>query len=35
MKIKSLAFQLAEQFDCGNEPQKRIRENFRGIGYEF
>ena len=34
MKIKSLTFQLAEQFARGNELQQRIRENFKGIGYE-
>lgn len=35
MKIKSLAFQLAEQSACRNELQERIRENLKGIGYEF
>jgi predicted DsbA family dithiol-disulfide isomerase len=30
-----LPAQLAEQFTRGNELQERIRENLKGIGYEF
>lgn len=30
-----LPAQMAEQFARGNELQKRIRENLKGIGYEF
>ncbi|HAE85542.1 MAG TPA: hypothetical protein DCG78_03410 [Anaerolineaceae bacterium] len=30
-----LMAQLAEQFARGNELQERIRENLKGIGYEF
>ena len=34
-KMNALTTQLAEQFDRGNELQQRIRENLKGIGYEF
>jgi len=34
-KMNALTAQLAEQFARGNELQKRIRENLKGIGYEF
>jgi len=34
-KMNALTAQLAEQFAHGNELQERIRENLKGIGYEF
>ncbi|MHC1783820.1 MAG: type I restriction-modification system subunit M [Anaerolineaceae bacterium] len=34
-KMKALTSQLAEQFIRGDELQDRIRENLKGIGYEF
>jgi type I restriction enzyme M protein len=34
-KMTALTAQLAEQFAKGNELQERIRENLKGIGYEF
>lgn len=34
-KMSTLTTQLAEQFARGNELQQRIRENLKGIGYEF
>lgn len=34
-KMNVLTAQLAEQFARGNELQGRIRENLKGIGYEF
>jgi type I restriction enzyme M protein len=34
-KIKALTSKLAEQFAKGNELEKTIRENLKGIGYEF
>ncbi len=34
-KMAVLTEQLAEQFTKGNELQKHIRENLKGIGYEF
>jgi type I restriction enzyme M protein len=34
-KMSALTAQLAEQFARGNELQGRIRENLRGIGYDF
>ena len=34
-KMAALTSQLAEQFARGEELQKRIRENLKGIGYEF
>jgi type I restriction enzyme M protein len=34
-KMNALTTQLAEQFARGNELQQRIRENLKGIGYEF
>ena len=34
-KMNVLTAKLAEQFSRGNELQERIRENLRGIGYEF
>lgn len=34
-KMKALTTQLAEQFARGNKLQLRIRENLKGIGYEF
>lgn len=34
-KMAELTAQLAEQFAKGNELQERIRENLKGIGYEF
>jgi type I restriction enzyme M protein len=34
-KMNALTAQLAEQFARGNELQQRIRENLKGIGYEF
>jgi type I restriction enzyme M protein len=34
-KMNVLTAQLAEQFTRGNELQERIRENLKGIGYEF
>lgn len=34
-KMNTLTAQLAEQFARGNELQQRIRENLKGIGYEF
>ena len=35
MIMKSLIAQFSEQFARGNELQQRIRENLKGIGYEF
>ena len=34
-KMNALTALLAEQFSRGNELQQRIRENLKGIGYEF
>ncbi len=34
-KMSALTAQLAEQFARGNELQERIRENLKGIGYDF
>lgn len=34
-KMKALTSKLAEQFAKGNELEKTIRENLKGIGYEF
>ena len=34
-KMADLTSQLAVQFAKGNELQERIRENLKGIGYEF
>jgi type I restriction enzyme M protein len=34
-KMKTLTTKLAEQFARGNELEKSIRENLKGIGYEF
>lgn len=34
-KMAGLTAQLAEQFAKGNELQERIRQNLKGIGYEF
>ena len=34
-KMNALTTQLAEQFARGNELQQRIRENLKGIGYDF
>ena len=34
-KMNALTAQLAEQFTRGNELQQRIRENLKGIGYDF
>ena len=34
-KMNTLTTQLSHQFERGNELQKRIRENLKGIGYEF
>jgi type I restriction enzyme M protein len=34
-KMNALTAQLAEQFVRGNDLQQRIRENLKGIGYEF
>ena len=34
-KMNTLTAQLAEQFARGNELQQRIRENLKGIGYDF
>lgn len=34
-KMNALTAQLAEQFARGNDLQQRIRENLKGIGYEF
>ena len=34
-KMQALTAKLAEQFARGNELQERIRENLKGIGYEF
>ncbi len=34
-KMNALTAQLGEQFARGNELQRRIRENLKGIGYEF
>ena len=34
-KMKALTSKLAEQFTKGNELEKTIRENLKGIGYEF
>lgn len=34
-KMNALTAQLAEQFSHGNELQQRIRENLKGIGYDF
>lgn len=34
-KMNALTTQLADQFARGNELQQRIRENLKGIGYEF
>jgi type I restriction enzyme M protein len=34
-KMNALTAQLAEQFARGNELQQRIRENLKGIGYDF
>jgi len=34
-KMNALTAQLAEQFARGNELQLRIRENLKGIGYDF
>lgn len=34
-KMNALTAQLAEQFARGNELQERIRENLKGIGYDF
>ena len=34
-KMATLTAQLAEQFAKGNELQERIRQNLKGIGYEF
>ena len=34
-KMNALTAQLADQFARGNELQQRIRENLKGIGYEF
>ncbi len=33
--MKSLTAQLAEQFARGDELQETIRQNLKGIGYEF
>ena len=33
--MNALTTQLADQFARGNELQQRIRENLKGIGYEF
>lgn len=35
MIIKSLTTQLAEQFSRGEELEKAIRENLKGIGYDL
>jgi type I restriction enzyme M protein len=35
VKTKSLTTKLAEQFARGSELEKSIRENLKGIGYEF
>ena len=34
-KMKTLTAKLAEQFAKGNELEKTIRENLKGIGYEL
>jgi type I restriction enzyme M protein len=34
-KMKALTTKLAEQFTKGAELEKTIRENLKGIGYEF
>jgi type I restriction enzyme M protein len=34
-KMNALTVQLADQFARGNELQEHIRENLKGIGYEF
>lgn len=34
-KMNALTAQLADQFARGNELQQRIRENLKGIGYDF
>ena len=34
-KMNSLTSRLAEQFVRGNELEKSIRENLKGIGYDF
>jgi type I restriction enzyme M protein len=34
-KMNALTAKLAEQFARGDELQKVIRENLKGIGYEF
>jgi len=34
-KMKTLTDKLAEQFAQGEQLQKTIRENLKGIGYEF
>jgi type I restriction enzyme M protein len=34
-KMSALTTQLAKQFVRGNELQQRIRENLKGIGYDF
>ena len=34
-KMKALTSKLGEQFAKGNELEKAIRENLKGIGYEF
>ncbi len=34
-KMNALTAKLAEQFARGDELQKTIRENLKGIGYEF
>jgi type I restriction enzyme M protein len=33
--MQALTAKLAEQFAKGNELEKTIRENLKGIGYEF
>jgi type I restriction enzyme M protein len=34
-KMATLTAQLAEQFEKGNQLQETIRQNLKGIGYEF
>lgn len=34
-KMQTLTAELAEQFAKGNELEKTIRQNLKGIGYEF
>ena len=34
-KMSALTVKLAAQFTKGNELEKTIRENLKGIGYEF